>query len=80
MEVDVSDYVAGDILSMKDIEGRQRSVAYLSKSLTETEYNYEIYDKKILAVIRELEACRYLLEDAKFELEARKIGFVFINV
>ena len=43
MEVDVSDYVAGDILSMKDIKGRQRSVAYLSKSLTETEYNYEIY-------------------------------------
>ena len=32
-----------------------RLVVYLSKSLNETERNYEIYDKKILAVIRRLE-------------------------
>jgi len=36
--------------------------------------------RKLLAIIRGLEAWRYLLEDAKFELEAKKIDFVFINV
>jgi len=30
-------------------------VAFLSKSLNETEKNYEIHDKEILAVIRRLE-------------------------
>ena len=32
-------------------DGRWWLVAYLSKSLNETERNYEIYDKKMLAVI-----------------------------
>ena len=34
---------------------RWRPVAYLSKSLNEIERNYEIHDKKMLAVIRGLE-------------------------
>jgi len=33
---------------------RWRSVAFLSKSLNKTERNYKIYDKEMLAVIREL--------------------------
>ena len=32
-----------------------RLVAFLSKSLNETEKNYEIHDMEMLAVIRELE-------------------------
>jgi len=39
------------------------------KSLNETEINYEIRDKEILAVIRELENWRYLLEGTKFKFE-----------
>jgi len=37
-------------------------VAFLSKSLNKTERNYEIHDKKMLAIIRGLEAWRHLLE------------------
>jgi len=44
-------------------------VVYLSKLLNETEQNYEIHDKKMLAVIRGLKAWRYLLEGAKFKFE-----------
>ena len=51
MEVDALDYVIEEILSM---EYGDRLVAYLSKSLNEIEKNYEIYDKKILVVIRRL--------------------------
>jgi len=42
---------------------------YLSKSLSETKINYEIYNKKMLAVIRELENWRYLLESTKFKFK-----------
>ena len=36
---------------------------YLSKSLNETERNYKIYNKVMLAVIRDLKNWRHLLED-----------------
>jgi len=37
--------------------------------LNEIERNYEIYNKKMLAVIRELEDWRYLSESIKFKFE-----------
>ena len=55
MEVDVSDYMMEEVLSMECEDGRWRPVAYLSKLLNEMERNYEIHDKKMLAVIRRLE-------------------------
>ena len=69
MEVDASDYAIGGILSIEYEDGRWRPVAYLLKSLTEIERNYEIYNKKILAVIRKLKNQRYLLEGTKFKFE-----------
>ena len=44
-------------------------MAYLSKLLNETERNYEIHDKEILAVIRDLKNWRYLLESANYKFE-----------
>ena len=44
-------------------------VAYLSKSLDKMERNYEIHNKEILAVIRELENWRHLLEGTKFRFK-----------
>jgi len=70
MEVDVSDYATGGMLSIECEDRRWRLVAYLSKLLNKMKYNFhEIYDKKMLAVIRRLEAWIYLLEDAKFKFE-----------
>ena len=54
IEVNVLDYAIKGMLSMECKNRQWRSVVYLSKSLNETEKNYEIYDKKILAVIRRL--------------------------
>ena len=65
----MSDYVIGGVSSMKCKNRRWRSIAYLSKSLNETERNYEIHNKEMLAVIRGLENWRYLLESAKFKFE-----------
>ena len=69
IEVYVSDYVTGGILFMEYSDGKWRPVAYLSKSLNETERNYEIHHKKILAVIRELKNWRHLLEGTKYKFE-----------
>ena len=69
IEIDASDYVIKRVLSIKYNDGKWRPVAYLSKSLNEIKRNYEIYDKKILVVIKGLENWRCLLEDAKFKFE-----------
>ena len=69
MEVDVLDYIIRGVLSIEYKDRQWRLVAFLSKSLNETERNYKIYDKEILAVIKELENWRYLLKDAKFKFE-----------
>ena len=55
IEVDVSDYTMGGVLSIECKDGLWRPVAFLSKSLNETEKNYEIHDKEMLAIIRGLE-------------------------
>ena len=56
MELDASDYATGGVLSMECEDNLWRPVAFLSKSLNETERNYEIHDKEMLAIIRGLEA------------------------
>ena len=55
MEVDVSDYATGGVLSMECDDRLWRPVAFLSKLLNETERNYEIHDKEMLMIIRGLE-------------------------
>ena len=69
MEVDASDYTMDGVLSIEYKDGKWRPVAFLSKSLNETERNYEIHDKEMLVVIRGLENWKHLLEDAKYNYE-----------
>jgi len=55
VEADALNYTTGGVLSMKCSDKLWRLVAFISKSLSDTERNYEIYDKKMLAVVRCLE-------------------------
>ena len=55
MEVDILDYITGGVLFIEYKDRKWRLVVFLSKSLNETERNYEIHDKKMLVVIRGLE-------------------------
>ena len=66
IEVDVLDYTMRKVLSMECENGKQRPVECLSN---ETERNYKIHDKKMLAVIKRLENWRYLLEGTKYKFE-----------
>jgi len=70
VEADTSNYATGGVLLMKCSDEKWRLVAFISKSLSDTERNYEIHDKEMLAVVRYLEVWRHFLEGAveKFEI------------
>ena len=55
IEADASNYATGGVLSMKCSNELWRLVAFISKFLSNTERNYEIHNKEILAVVRYLE-------------------------
>jgi len=69
VEADASDYATGGVLSMKYGDKKWRPVAYISKSLSDTEKNYKIHDKEMLVVIRCLEAWRHFLEGARIKFK-----------
>ena len=52
---DASKYAYGAVLTQLDSNGDWHPVAFLSKTFNETEQNYEIYNRELLAVIWALE-------------------------
>jgi hypothetical protein len=50
LETDVSDFALDEALSQFH-EERMHLVAFLSRKLSDIEHNYEIYDKKMLAIV-----------------------------
>jgi len=69
VEADASNYATGGVLSMKGSNELWRLVTFISKSLSDTERNYEIHNKKILAVVRCLQAWRYFLKGVTMKFE-----------
>jgi len=69
VEADASNYATGGVLSMKCSNKKWRPVAFISKSLSDTERNYEIHDKEMLVIVRCLEAWRHFLEGATVKFE-----------
>jgi hypothetical protein len=62
LESDSFDYVSIDVLSQKENDDLIKSITYFSKILSSAECNYEIYDKKLLAIIRCFEQWRVELQ------------------
>jgi len=55
IKVNASDYTMREVLSMECKDGRWRPITFLLKSINRTERNYEIHDKEMLMVIKNLE-------------------------
>ena len=55
VEVNASNYTTGGVLLIKCSDEMWRPVTFISKSLNDTERNYNIHDKEMLAVVRCLE-------------------------
>jgi len=77
LDTDASAFAVGAVLSQDFKKGiifkntHRHPVAYFSHSLTETERNYEIYDRELLAIIMALKAFRYMLLGAKHKILIR---------
>ena len=54
---------------MKGSDELWRPVTFISKSLSNTERNYEIHDKEMLVVVKYLEAWRHFLEGVMMKFE-----------
>ena len=70
IEADSSDFTSGAVLSQQlPREEKWHPVAFYSKSLSPVEWNYEIHDKEMLAIICALEEWRHFLEGAWHPVE-----------
>lgn len=69
VEADSSNYATGAVLSQESDDGKWHPVAFLSKSLSSVERNYDVHDKELLAIIRALEEWRHYLEGTKHKFE-----------
>ncbi len=52
LEIDSFNYVNNEVLSQYDDENVLHSIVFYSKNMSSAECNYEIYDKKLLIIIR----------------------------
>ncbi len=68
VEANASEGAIGAVLSQKQ-NGKWRPVAFISKSLSVTERNYEIYDKELLAIMLTLDEWRHYLMGAAVDVE-----------
>ena len=62
IKCDASKYALGAVLTQQDNNGDRHPVAFLSKTFSETERNYEIYDRELLAIIRALKEWRHYIQ------------------
>lgn len=62
IEADASKYASGAVLTQLDTNGSRHPVAFFSKTFSEAERNYEIYDRELLAMIRALEEWRHYIQ------------------
>ena len=53
VETDASEHAIGEVLSQKQ-EGKWKLIVFLLRTIQPAEENYEIYDKKLLAIVEAL--------------------------
>jgi len=78
LETDASRYTIGGVLSQQQENNLWKPVAYLSKAINETEWNYEIYDRELLAIMEGLKQWRqYLIGSDQFEIwtDHKNLGY-----
>ena len=68
MEMDALRYAIEGVLSQEQ-EEKWKPIAFLSKTMKPAERNYEIYDKKLLAIVEALTKWRQYLLDAMESFE-----------
>ena len=62
VEIDALEHAIGEVLSQEQ-EGKWKLIAFLSRTMQPVERNYEIYNKKLLAIVEALTKWRQYLLD-----------------
>src|SRR5258708_16702294 len=70
LECNTSNFATGAVLSQQQEDGLFHPIGFMSKSFSDTEWNYQIHYKEMLAIMHTLEEWRHLLEGSnrKFEI------------
>jgi hypothetical protein len=71
VDTDASAYAIGAVLHQRDESGHLRPIAYLSKTLDETQRNWDIGDRELYAVMEALRAWKPYLAGAKHQVTIR---------
>jgi len=79
VETDASDYAIGVVLSQKGTDGHYHPVEFHSWTLEPSEWNYQIYDKELLAIVDALSLWWQYLLGAKhiFEIWTDHLNLLF---
>ena len=67
IETDASNFAIGAILSQKFKDGKIHPVSFLSKKLSDAEFNYDVFDKEMLAIVYAVEKWRQFLQGSTFK-------------
>jgi hypothetical protein len=62
MESDASKYAFGAVLTQTDINEDRCPVAFLSKTFSDMERRYEIYDRELLGILRALKEWQHYIQ------------------
>ena len=65
VETDTSKFASGGILWQQDTNSDWHPCSYISKSFSETEWNYEIYDQELLVIIWALTEWQHYLQGSQ---------------
>ncbi len=70
LECNASNFAMGAILSQQQEDGSFHPIGFMSKSFSDMEWNYQIHDKEMLAIMHALEEWRHFLKgsDQKFKI------------
>ena len=66
LQVDVSAFATGAILTQQDERKKHRAIAFFLKTFNKAERNYDIHDRELLAVFQGLTHWRHLLLSSPF--------------
>jgi RNase H-like domain found in reverse transcriptase len=66
IESDASKVATGMVLTQLDSNGDQNPIAFLSKTFSETERKYEIYDRELLGIIGALKEWRHYIQGSGY--------------
>ena len=71
LETNASNFAVRAQLGQRDDNGKLHPVAYLSRKLTNTELNYPVHDKELLAIVRACEEWKAHLSGTKYPVQVR---------